>query len=45
MDNGDDVHETNASIPRQLGTAEGDFVVPDDFDAPLPDRILDEFKA
>ena len=30
--------------PRKLGTAKGDFVVPDDFDAPLPDEILDAFE-
>jgi len=28
---------------RRLGTAEGDFVVPEDFDAPLPDDVLAEF--
>lgn len=30
---------------RQLGFDEGRFVVPDDFDAPLPDRLLAEFEA
>lgn len=25
--------------PRKLGTADGDFRVPDDFDAPLPEEI------
>lgn len=29
---------------RRLGTAKDDFVVPDDFDAPLPDDILREFE-
>ena len=29
---------------RTLGTAKGDFVVPTDFDAPLPDEILAEFE-
>ena len=29
---------------RELGTAKGDFVVPADFDAPLPDSVLDEFE-
>jgi len=33
-----------APVSRKLGTAKGDFVVPDDFDAPLPDHILDEFE-
>ncbi len=30
---------------RTLGTAKGDFVVPDDFNAPLPDEILDGFDG
>ncbi len=29
---------------RELGTAAGDFVVPQDFDAPLSDEILAEFE-
>jgi prevent-host-death family protein len=29
---------------RRLGTAKGMFVVPDDFNDPLPDDILDEFE-
>ena len=33
-----------APVPRTLGTAKGDFVVPDDFDAPLPDDVLAEFE-
>lgn len=28
---------------RILGTAKGDFVVPPDFDEPLPTAILDQF--
>ena len=35
----------SAPIRRKIGTAKGDFVVPDDFDSPLPDRVLDEFEA
>jgi len=31
--------------PRPIGLAAGQFVVPDDFDAPLPDDILDEFEG
>ena len=31
--------------PRPFGLAQGDFVVPDDFDMPLPDDILDEFEG
>jgi prevent-host-death family protein len=30
---------------RRLGTDEGVFVVPDDFDAPLPDDVLAGFLA
>jgi antitoxin (DNA-binding transcriptional repressor) of toxin-antitoxin stability system len=33
-----------APIRRKLGTAKGDFVVPEDFDAPLPEEILKEFE-
>jgi prevent-host-death family protein len=29
---------------RLLGLDEGLFVVPDDFDAPLPDELLDSFE-
>ncbi len=32
-----------APRPRKAGSGKGDFVVPDDFDAPLPDEILDAF--
>jgi antitoxin (DNA-binding transcriptional repressor) of toxin-antitoxin stability system len=28
---------------RPVGLAEGEFVVPDDFDDPLPDDLLDAF--
>ena len=30
---------------RPIGLAKGEFVVPDDFDAPLPDEILDDFEG
>ena len=33
-----------APCRRKLGTAQGDFVVPDDFDAPIPPEILAEFE-
>jgi prevent-host-death family protein len=33
-----------APFQRRLGTARGLFVVPDDFNEPLPDDILDEFE-
>lgn len=29
---------------RRLGLDEGRFAVPDDFDAPLPDEVLDSFE-
>lgn len=28
-----------------MGLAEGDFVVPEDFDAPLPDDVLKQFEG
>lgn len=34
-----------AMQPRPYGLAAGDFVVPDDFDAPLPDDILAAFEG
>lgn len=33
-----------APVRRKLGTAKGDFVVPDDFNAPLRAEILAEFE-
>ncbi|PYT70899.1 MAG: type II toxin-antitoxin system prevent-host-death family antitoxin [Acidobacteria bacterium] len=30
---------------RRLGMFRGKFAVPDDFDAPLPDEILDAFEG
>ena len=30
---------------RPSGLCEGEFVVPDDFDAPLPEEILQEFEG
>jgi len=30
---------------RPVGLAAGKFVVPDDFDDPLPDKILDAFEG
>lgn len=29
--------------PRPLGSAKGDFTVPDDFDEPLPEEVLRDF--
>lgn len=34
-----------ARSPRPLGLAAGAFSVPDDFDAPLPDDILQAFEG
>ncbi len=31
--------------PRPFGLAKGEFVVPDDFDAPLPEDILRDFEG
>src|SRR3982750_3468781 len=31
--------------PRPFGLAAGEFTVPDDFDAPLPDEILQEWRG
>lgn len=31
--------------PRKLGTLAGQFRVPDDFDDPLPDDVLDAFEG
>ena len=30
--------------PRPFGLCAGEFVVPDDFDAPLPEEILQDFE-
>lgn len=30
---------------RPIGLAKGEFVVPDDFDDPLPEEILDSFEG
>ncbi len=38
------IPEARAGERRRLGTATGDFVVPDDFDAPLPESVLAEFE-
>lgn len=33
----------NPPRPRRLGVDRGVFVVPDDFNAPLPDDVLQQF--
>ena len=35
----------NKSRLRPYGLCEGEFTVPDDFDAPLPEDIIKEFEA
>lgn len=37
-------HSPNRS-PRPMGLCAGEFTVPDDFDAPLPEHILREFEG
>jgi prevent-host-death family protein len=34
-----------APVPRVLGTAKGEFVVPADFNDPLPDDVLAQFEG
>ena len=36
--------ETETKSPRPFGLAKGEFIVPDDFDAPLPEEILASFE-
>ena len=36
--------DENAS-DRPFGLAKGEFVVPDDFNAPLPNEVLDDFDG
>ena len=41
-----EIRPLNAALgPRPIGLAAGDFVVPDDFDAPLPSDLLDAFEG
>ncbi|HKA09131.1 MAG TPA: type II toxin-antitoxin system prevent-host-death family antitoxin [Candidatus Dormibacteraeota bacterium] len=34
----------NPTLPRRLGVDKGVFVVPEAFDAPLPDDLLERFE-
>lgn len=34
---------TRPKRPRPVGLADGEFVVPDDFDSPLPETVLRDF--
>ena len=41
-----EIRPLNTAVgPRPIGLAAGEFVVPDDFDAPLPDDLLDAFEG
>jgi hypothetical protein len=40
-----DLPVERAPMRRKLGTAKGDFTVPDDFDAALADEVLREFET
>jgi hypothetical protein len=37
--------EGAVGLPRPFGLCKGDFHVPDDFDAPLPEYIIKEFEG
>lgn len=39
------VFHTATQQKRPVGLCAGDFIVPDDFDAPLPDAVLDAFEG
>lgn len=39
------VEPTAKSVPRRFGSMSGQFVVPDDFDAPLPEDVLAAFEG
>ncbi len=36
---------SNPKKPRPFGLCAGEFTVPDDFDAPLPENIIQEFEG
>ena len=37
--------EDTMDSPRPFGLCKGEFLVPDDFDAPLPEYIIKEFEG
>jgi len=37
--------ENAVNSPRPFGLCKGEFYVPDDFDAPLPEYIIKEFEG
>ena len=38
------LRESELTELRPIGLAKGEFIVPDDFDEPLPDEVLAEFE-
>ena len=38
------LHASSQSV-RPIGLVKGEFTVPDDFDAPLPENIVQEFEG
>ena len=36
---------SNSQKPRPFGLCEGEFIVPDNFDEPLPESIIREFEG
>jgi prevent-host-death family protein len=36
---------SNSRLPRPFGLCAGEFVVPDGFDDPLPENIIQEFEG
>ena len=39
------LNPTSLSQPRPIGLAKGQFTVPDDFNAPLPEDVLQAFEG
>jgi hypothetical protein len=39
------LHPLPLSQPRPIGLAKGQFTVPDDFNAPLPESVLQAFEG
>ena len=39
------IEEMPASLRRPFGLCSGEFVVPDDFDSPLPEEVLADFEG
>jgi hypothetical protein len=43
--NVEDIQRDLLTTPRPFGLCAGEFTVPDDFDAPLPEDLLDVFMG